>query len=133
METKDFKKFPSIERRFDGEDKESFYQDFYNGDKDEKKCAALTLIAVDTMDAMCNSVVSAAKLTDFGFTLNDLAFVISLIVKETMHIAKFRSSGLKARFIQTVCETLIGMLDINGRCVAVEESEDEDIDKSELN
>lgn len=85
---KERKVFPVIERRFDGEDKESFYNDFYGNDADARQCAILAKIGLETADAMFNSVVDTDKeLGNFKFSCEDAAFVMTIIMREVAMIA----------------------------------------------
>ena len=83
------KKFPAIERRFTGEDKENFYQDFYGQDADARQCAALTKIGMELAEALYTSVIETDRLLDNGFTFccKDAAFVMTIIMREVAMIA----------------------------------------------
>lgn len=82
------KKFPVIERRFTGEDKESFYKDYYGQDADARQCAVLAKIGLETADALFSSVVDADKeLGNFTFSCKDAAFVMTIVMREIVVIA----------------------------------------------
>lgn len=85
---KERKVFPVIERRFEGEDKESFYNDFYGQDADARQCAILAKIGLETADAMFISVVDTDnEFGNFKFSCEDAAFVMTIVMREVAMIA----------------------------------------------
>lgn len=90
------KKFPVIERRFTGEDKESFYNDFYGQDADARQCAVLAKIGLETADALFNSVVDTdEELENFTFSCKDAAFVMTIVMREIVGIANLGAKEKK--------------------------------------